>query len=70
MPAYTRLRACVMCRVVCPDHPERPGRVRAIMNALTRNYPDMRTLLAPEATVEQVRCGGAARCGAMRCNAA
>ncbi|CAN0421016.1 unnamed protein product, partial [Ectocarpus sp. 8 AP-2014] len=37
-----------------PDHPERPGRVRAIMNALTRNYPDMTTMLAPEATVEQV----------------
>eukprot|EP00752_Nemacystus_decipiens_P017534 g15714.t1 len=37
-----------------PDHPERPARVRAIMNALTRNYPEMCTLLAPEATVEQV----------------
>ncbi|CAN0061847.1 unnamed protein product, partial [Ectocarpus sp. 13 AM-2016] len=36
------------------DHPERPGRVRAIMNALTRNYPDITTTLAPEATVEQV----------------
>ncbi|CAM9639673.1 unnamed protein product, partial [Ectocarpus sp. 12 AP-2014] len=35
-------------------HPERPGRVRAIMNALTRNYPDITTTLAPEATVEQV----------------
>ncbi|CAN0235959.1 unnamed protein product, partial [Pylaiella littoralis] len=37
-----------------PDHPERPGRVRAIMNALTRNFPDIGTALAPEATVEQV----------------
>ncbi|CAN0490980.1 unnamed protein product [Ectocarpus sp. 12 AP-2014] len=42
------------------DHPERPGRVRAIMNALTRNYPDITTMLAPEATVEQVR-GGSGR---------
>lgn len=25
------------------------------MNALTRNYPDITTMLAPEATVEQVR---------------
>lgn len=38
-----------------PDHPERPARVRAIMNALTRNFPEICTMLAPEATVEQVR---------------
>lgn len=37
------------------DHPERPARVRAIMNALTRNFPEICTVLAPEATVEQVR---------------
>lgn len=38
-----------------PDHPERPGRVRAIMNALMRNFPDTRVMLAPEAEIEQVR---------------
>eukprot|EP00903_Cladosiphon_okamuranus_P016637 g15345.t1 len=37
-----------------PDHPERPARVRAIMNAVTRNFPEVCTMLAPEATVEQV----------------
>eukprot|EP00904_Undaria_pinnatifida_P011247 jgi/Undpi1/7252/HiC_scaffold_22.g09725.m1 len=37
-----------------PDHPERPGRVRAIMNVLTREFPDFCPQLAPEATLEQV----------------
>ncbi|CAN0094791.1 unnamed protein product, partial [Laminaria digitata] len=37
-----------------PDHPERPGRVRAIMNALTREFPDFDPQLAPEATLAQV----------------
>lgn len=39
------------------------------MNALTRNYPEMKTMLAPEATVEQVRgdaykhaCGQCSAC--------
>ncbi len=36
------------------------------MNALTRSFPGMRTLLAPEATVEQVRCV-AVRCAFRAC---